>query len=116
MFAPEIISIIQEALKRLEEPLERANQDQGMTVAIEEVRRVKAKLETMKAEAEHMYSTPFNYSESVMLVAAIQMYTFDLNMLPASPRRAWELDQCERIATYFAPKQPDESAKDMSIQ
>jgi hypothetical protein len=113
LFTPETINLTLEAIKRFEQPLERATQqDDKITFAIEETRRVKAMLEAMRIEAEagHMRVAAFDYNDKVLLVTAIQMYTFDLNMQPASPRQAWELEQCRRIAAYFAPNRPNEQA------
>jgi hypothetical protein len=113
LFTPETISLTLEAIRRFEQPLEQVTQqDDKIMFAIEETRRVKAMLEAMRIEAEagHMCVAAFDYNDKVLLVTAIQMYTFDLNMQPASPRQAWELEQCRRIAAYFAPNRPNEQA------
>src|SRR5579885_1847558 len=113
LFTPETITLTLEAMKRFEQPLERVtHQDEKITFAIEETRRVKALLEAMRSEAEagRIGVAAFDSNQKVLLVAAIQMYTFDLSMQPASPRQAWELEQCRRIAASFAPHRPHEQA------
>src|SRR5579883_2277973 len=83
LFTPETINLTLEAMRRFEQPLERVTrQDEKITFAREETRRVKALLEAMRTEAEagHLGVAAFDYNQQVLLVAAIQMYTFDLNM------------------------------------
>ena len=106
LFTLETIDLTLEAMRRFEQPLERVSrQDDKVAFAIEETRRVKAMLEAMRTEAEagRIGVAAFDSNQKVLLVAALQMYTFDLSRQPASPRQAWELEQCRRIAAYFAP-------------
>ena len=106
LFTPETIDLTLEAMRRFEQPLEQVSrQDDKVAFAIEETRRVKAMLEAMRTEAEagRMGVAAFDSNQKVLLVAAIQMYTFDLSRQPASPGQAWELEQCRRIAASFAP-------------
>ncbi len=106
LFTPETIDLTLEAMRRFEQPLEQVSrQDDKVAFAIEETRRVKAMLEAMRTEAEagRIGVAAFDSNQKVLLVAAIQMYTFDLSRQPASPRQAWELEQCRRIAASFAP-------------
>jgi hypothetical protein len=63
-----------------------------------------------EAEAGRRGVAAFDSNDQVLLVAAIQMYAVDLSRQPASPRQAWELEQCRRIAASFAPPRPDEQA------
>ncbi len=113
LFTLETIDLTLEAIRRFELPLERVNwQDDKVAFAIEETRRVKALLETMRTEAEagRIGVAAFDSNQKVLLVAALQMYTFDLSRQPASPRQAWELEQCRRIAASFSLHRPDEQA------
>jgi hypothetical protein len=104
VFTPETVSLAQKALKLFEQPLQRANhQDGKVAFAAEEMQRVKGKLDAMRTSVGHMIVTTFDYNEKVILVAAIQMYRFELSLLPASLKREKERKQCERITAYFAP-------------
>ncbi len=117
LFTPETITLTLEAMMHFEQPLERVTaQDEKLPFVREQVKQVKAKLNGMKAEAEtgHVRVVPFDYNEKVLLVAAIQMYLSDLNMQHATPRQAWEVEQCRKIAAYFAPHRPAEQTEGSS--
>jgi hypothetical protein len=104
VLTPEMIRLTQEALKLFEEHLRRANsQDEKVTFAAEEMERVKSKLDAMRTSVGRMVLTTFDYNEKVLLVAAIQMYSYDLSLLPSNPKREKELKQCRQIAAHFAP-------------
>jgi hypothetical protein len=104
VFTPETVRIAQEALKLFENPLRRANhQDKKVAFAAEEMERLKGKLDAMRTSVGRMVLTTFDYNEKIILVAAIQMYCYNLSLLPATPRRERALHQCEQITAYFAP-------------
>jgi hypothetical protein len=109
VFTPETVSIVQQALQRFEEPLKRANpQDNRVAFATEELQRVKSKLDAMSTSVGRMVLTTFDYNEKIILVAALQMYRYDLSLQPVSSKREKELKQCEQITAYFAPGQFNE--------
>lgn len=104
VFTPETVRIAQEALKLFAQPLQRANRQEGKVVfAAEEMERVKGKLDTMSTSAGRMIVTTFDYNEKIILVTAIQMYSFELSLQPASFKREKELKQCRQITAHFAP-------------
>jgi hypothetical protein len=108
VFTPETIKLAQEALKAFEQPLERADhQLQKVQFAEETLNRVKGKLDAMRTSVGRMILTTFDHNEKVILVAAIQMHSFDLSSQPASPRREKALRQCRQIAAYFVPGNPE---------
>jgi hypothetical protein len=109
VFTPETVSLAQEALKLFEQPLQRANRQDGkVAFAAEEMQRVKGKLDAMSASVGRMVLTTFDYNEKVILVAAIQMYRFELSLQPVSLKREKELQRCRQITAYFAPGQFNE--------
>ncbi len=112
LLTPEAIKIAQAAIERFAQPLERVtSQGKKLTIAVEGVKQVSAKLEAMSAAAEHLRWTTFDANEKAILVAAVQLYSLDLSALPASPQRTWELDQCRQIAVSFAPDQTNKEMK-----
>lgn len=118
LFSLETINLTIETVKRFAQSLERVTgQDEKTTFAREQLKHVEAKLQTMRTEAEagHMRFALLDYNEKVALVAAIQIYAFNLTMQPASARRAWELEQCRRIAAYFAPNRSNEQKEGENV-
>jgi hypothetical protein len=113
VFTPETVRIAQEALQIFEQPLQRANRQDGkVAFAREEMERVKGKLDAMRTSVGQMILTTFDYNEKVILVTAIQMYRYDLSLQPASFKREKELKQCERITAHFAPGHFNEGRRD----
>jgi hypothetical protein len=112
VFTPETVRMTQEALQRLEQPLSRADhQDGKVAFAAEEMERIKAKLDIMRTSVGRMVLTTFDYNERIMLVAAIQMYSVDLRSQPSTPRREKELKQCRQITAHFALGHPNEEKR-----
>jgi hypothetical protein len=106
VFTPETIAMTREALKLLEQPLQQNDsQDEKMVFAQETWQQILDKLDLMSSSIGHLCLTTFDVNEKVILVAAIQLYMFDLLALPLNHQRARKLQACRRIVAYFAPDQ-----------
>lgn len=103
-FTPETITLTLEALKLFEQSLQRADHQRlKVAFAEETMNQVKGKLDTMITSIGLMCLTTFDYNEKIVIATSIQIYTLDLSFFPSNPQRARKLQQCRKIAAYFAP-------------
>ena len=103
VFTPETIQVTQEALNIFEQSLQREDRQRPKVAFAEEtMNQVKDKLEEMSTSVGLMCLTTFDYNEKIVLVAAIQLYIFDLNFLSSTPQSVKKLQQCRKIVTYFS--------------
>jgi hypothetical protein len=101
-FTLETITLTEEALKLIEEPLQRADhQDTKVLFAAATMKRIKDKLTRMKQSFGLMCLTSFDYNEKVLMIQVLREYSRLLASLPATDRQAREIRQCQRIAAYF---------------
>jgi hypothetical protein len=102
LFTPETITLTEEALKLIEEPLQRADhQDTKVLFAAATMKRIKGELTRMKQSAGLMCLTSFDYNEKVLMIQTLREYSRLLASLPVTDRQAREIRQCQRIAAYF---------------
>ena len=100
-FSPEMIQLMQEAMKLFAQSLTRA---EGLPEKIaftkETMQQVKNKLDAMRASVGVMCLTGFDYNEKIVIATAVQLYMVDLQTASASSQRERELRRCQRIMRF----------------
>jgi hypothetical protein len=106
VFTPETVTLVQEALRVLEEPLARVQSHDAKTATIREVlASVREKFRSMNTLGS-MLLTTFDYNERLIVAAAVEMYLFDVWALPPGPARTRKIQQCGYIQTGFSFPEP----------
>src|SRR5579875_3852115 len=101
-FTLKTIKLTEEAIKLLDQPLQRADhRDTKVVFAEETMQQVKNKLNTMKQSVGLMCLTSFDYNEKVLMIQALRAYGHLLASLPMHDRQSRQIRQCHRIAAYF---------------
>lgn len=101
-FTLETIKLTEEAIKLLNQPLQRADrQNTKVLFAEETMQQVKSKLNTMKQSVGLMSLTGFDYNEKIILIQSLHLYSLILSSLPDNGQNEWKIRQCKRIASYF---------------
>lgn len=101
-FTLETIKLTEEAIKLLDQPLQRADHRETKVLFAEEtMQQVKNKLNTMKQSVGLMCLTSFDYNEKVLMIQALRAYGLLLASLPMHDRQSRHIRQCHRIAAYF---------------
>lgn len=73
-FSPEMVQLIQKAMKELARSLARAEgQPEQVVFAEETIQQVKSKLAAMRASVGSMCLMGFDYNEKIMIAAAVQL-------------------------------------------
>ncbi|HEU5383055.1 MAG TPA: hypothetical protein VFV38_47240 [Ktedonobacteraceae bacterium] len=102
VLTPETITLTQQALQCLEEPLNRAiHQEAKVAFAQETLHQVKGKLAAMKQSIGALCLITFDANEKVMLTAALRLYLLELIALPRTPQRAKALSACRKLLAQF---------------
>lgn len=100
-FSPEMVKLLQEAMKVFSQSLTRAaDQPEKVAFASETVQQINEKLAAMLTSIGVMCLTGFDYNEKLVIAAAIQLYLLEPLTASVSSQREKKLKQCQQLMRF----------------
>ncbi|HEU5376727.1 MAG TPA: hypothetical protein VFV38_14930 [Ktedonobacteraceae bacterium] len=101
VFSPEMVTLLQEAMKLFAQALTRAEeQPEKVAFAREMMQQINGKLDAMSTSVGAMCLMSFDANEKIVIATAIQLYLFDVAAVPEHSQRAKELERCQHILRF----------------
>ncbi|HEU5383351.1 MAG TPA: hypothetical protein VFV38_48745 [Ktedonobacteraceae bacterium] len=101
VFSPEMVTLLQEAMKLFAQALTRAeDQSEKVAFAREMMQQINGKLDAMSISVGATCLMSFDANEKVVIATAIQLYLFDVVAVPEHSQRAKEFERCQHLLRF----------------
>lgn len=101
VFSPEMVRLLQEAMKLFAQALTRAeDQPEKVAFARAMMQQINGKLEAMSRSVGAMCLVSFDANEKIVIATAIQLYLFDVVAVAEHSQRTKELERCQQLLRF----------------
>src|SRR5689334_19688939 len=101
VFSPEMVTLLQEAMKLFAQALTRAEDpSERVAFARKMMQQINGKLDAMSTSVGATCLMSFDANEKIVIATAIQLYLFEVAAVAEHPQRTKELERCQQLLRF----------------